>query len=357
MLKAPIQYSSALEEPKPSEDATIKKLNGHFREIMDTTLKDNGHAIRGVHAKSHGVLKGTLTVKENLQSDLAQGMFATPGEHEVTLRMSTNAGDILHDRIPLPRGLAMKVHDVDGERLPDAEGRTQDFIFLNAPAFPAPDADAFESNLAMLAKTTDRVEWLKKVAAETLGAINSAREAVGLGSSPALASLGGVPNLQPLGETYYSATAFRFGDHVAKFRLVPTAEWMIALEGEEVNVAGRHDGIREEVRIQMQSNAAQWAMQVQLLRDLDAQPIEDASVEWSEDVSPFTTVASIDAPVQDAWLPTKVDEVNEHLRFSVWTGLEAHRPLGNINRARKETYAQSSSYRERANGCPIHEPG
>jgi hypothetical protein len=44
------------------------------------------------------------------------------------------------------------------------------------------------------------------------------------------------------------------------------------------------------------------------------------------------------------------------MRFSVWTGLAAHRPLGNINRARRDTYRHSADYRASTNRCPIHEP-
>ena len=40
----------------------------------------------------------------------------------------------------------------------------------------------------------------------------------------------------------------------------------------------------------------------------------------------------------------------------VWTGIEAHRPLGAINRARQEPYRVSSQFRADFNRCPIHEP-
>ena len=33
------------------------------------------------------------------------------------------------------------------------------------------------------------------------------------------------------------------------------------------------------------------------------------------------------------------------MRFSVWTGLAAHRPLGNINRARNAPYRHSAEFR------------
>ena len=51
-----------------------------------------------------------------------------------------------------------------------------------------------------------------------------------------------------------------------------------------------------------------------------------------------------------------MQKVNEEMRFSPWVGLAAHRPLGNINRARKASYEHSAEYRVRFNRCPIHEP-
>lgn len=74
-------------------------------------------------------------------------MFATPGEHGVYMRLSTNAGDILPDTISLPRGLALKVLDVSGERLPGAEGTTQNFVMVNGPVFQAKTTDQFLGSL------------------------------------------------------------------------------------------------------------------------------------------------------------------------------------------------------------------
>jgi hypothetical protein len=64
----------------------------------------------------------------------------------------------------------------------------------------------------------------------------------------------------------------------------------------------------------------------------------------------------VTAAPQDSWSDEKVRQVDEEMRFSVWTGLSAHQPLGNINRARKAAYRHSSDFRQSFNGCPIHEP-
>ncbi len=93
---------------------------------------------------------------------------------------------------------------------------------MNGPVFQAKTADKFLKNLKLLAKTTDRMEGTKVVMSSVLRGVNTALEAVGLSSS-AVQSLGGAPNVDPLGETYFSVTPFRYGDHVAKFRVKPVS--------------------------------------------------------------------------------------------------------------------------------------
>lgn len=65
-------------------------------------------------------------------------------------------------------------------------------------------------------------------------------------------------------------------------------------------------------------------------RDLEKQPVEDHTVQWMEEDSPFQTVATIRAGRQDSWDDAQVQKVNEEMRFPLWTGLLAHQPLGNI---------------------------
>ena len=353
MLQSPIRYRPDVEQPQPDEQATVTDLNETFDTILERTAEDYGHAVRSVHAKSHGLLEGELTIDSDLPAELAQGLFAQGGRHKVLIRLSTNAGDILPDAIGLPRGLAMKVFDVAGDRLPGSEGTAQDFVMVNGPVFQAKTAEKFLGNLKLLAKTTDRLEGTKKVVSAALRGVRHAFEAVGAEAPAAINSLGGAPNVEPLGETYYSATAFRFGDYIAKFSIAPVSPAMIALSGKEIAIEGREDAIREDVRTEMRTLDAEWEFRVQLCRDLEAQPVEDATVLWT---SPFMRVGTIRAAAQDSWSDAHVQQINEETRFSVWTGIAAHQPLGNINRARRDTYRHSADFRARVNGCPYHEP-
>lgn len=95
-------YTPDLEAPQPDEDAIRAGMIAQSAKIQTTTLTDYGHAVRGAHAKAHGLLLGRLEVLPDLPPELAQAAFATPGMHDVMLRLSTNPGDILDDSVPTP---------------------------------------------------------------------------------------------------------------------------------------------------------------------------------------------------------------------------------------------------------------
>lgn len=348
-MSAPIRYTRGLEQPKDDEADTQRALDETLRAIQEQTATDYGHAVRSVHAKGHGLLRGSFEVLGDLPPELAQGLFAQPGRYEAILRLSTNPGDILDDSVSAPRGAALKIVGGAGD------GRPQDFVMADGPAFAAPDAEHFLTNLKLLAKTTDRGEGAKKALSAVLRAVEKAVETVS-GPSPTLQSLGGAPNSHPLGRTYYSQTAFRFGDHAAKFSLAPVSPMIAGLADDAVSVTGRPDALREVVAETMIAADAVWEFRVQLCTDAEAMPIEDASVVWDEMASPYRTVARLTVPAQAAWTPGESEAAEDSLSFSPWHCREAHQPLGSINRARRGAYEHSAAFRAERNGCPIHEP-
>ena len=354
IMTEPIRFSPDVERPEPDEAETVRALNEQFKAILDTTSDDYGHAVRSVHAKGHGIAHGKLTIADDLSDELAQGMFAQPGEYEAIVRISTNAGDILDDSISLPRGLALKVIGLAGERLPDAEGDTQDFVLVNGPVFAAPNPKKFLGNLKLLSKTTDVAEGSKKVLSSVLRGAEAVVEAFG-GQSAMLTTMGGAKPVHPLGATYYSQTPFRYGDFIAKFALVPVSD-IKNYADETVNASGRPDAIREAVNELLIEQGGIWELRVQLCTDLDKMPIEDPTVEWDEGISPYRTVATLRVEPQAGWQHGVSEKIEDRLSFSPWHGLAAHQPLGGVNRARKSPYEFSSDYRGRFNGCPIHEP-
>lgn len=355
MTATPGRYTPAVETPIENEDQVHRDLIDTMRSITETTSEDYGHAVRSVHAKAHGILSGELEIAPGLPPELAQGLFAQAGRHRVLMRFSTNPGDILDDSVSAPRGLALKILDVAGDRLPDSAGdTTQNLILVNAPAFAAPDAKAFLGSLKQLAATTDKAEWAKKLLSATLRGVENVIEAAG-GKSPMIATMGGTPITHPLGDTYYSQVPFRFGDHIAKFALAPVSPNLTRLTGDRVNTADRPDALREVIKETVIESGGTWELRVQLNTDLEKMPVEDASVVWDEDTSPYRTVARLTVAPQLSIDTDLAATVDEQTFFSPWHGLAAHQPLGSVNRARRQAYEMSAEFRARFNRCPMHD--
>jgi hypothetical protein len=133
----PIRYDPAFEILEEDEAETAQGIVDQMRKILEITAKDYGHSVRSVHAKSHAILRGELEVYGNLPEAYAQGIFREGARYDAVLRFSTNPGDILDDSISVPRGLALKIIGVEGDRLEGSEGaNTQDFVMINGPAPP-----------------------------------------------------------------------------------------------------------------------------------------------------------------------------------------------------------------------------
>ncbi|MBY0339200.1 MAG: catalase family protein, partial [Acetobacteraceae bacterium] len=353
----PMRYSPSIEEAEPWEGKRAADLRALMRDIRETTHRLTGHAHRSLHAKSHALLEGTLDVLPGLPRELAQGMFAEPRSYPVVLRLSSNRGDILDDDIGVPRGLAMKVIGVEGPRLPGARSAaTQDFVLVNQPFFTEPDLRVFRRNIRIVDATTQTgLLWKKAVSAVLRPAVAAAR-ALGR-RAPTLTTMGGHPLTHPLGDAYLSQVPFRHGEYVAKYALVPVSPELRRLQDRRLDMRGRPNALRQACIAHFRRHGGVWELRAQLRTNPRTMPIENASAEWPEAESPYRTVARVTVPPQPAWNEARARLVDDGLAFNPWHGIEAHRPLGAINRARLVAYAESARFRAERNGCPIREPG
>lgn len=353
--RSPLPFDAAAEVPDPDEARTTQSLIETMREIQQTVLEDSGHAERSVHAKSYGLLEAEFRVDETIEAPYVQGLFQPGAVHPAVVRLSAIPGDILPDEITLPRGFSLKLFEVDGARLPGSEAdSTQDFVMTNGPTFIAGSPKQFLANLKMLEKTTDKVEGLKKAASFVNRNLEAVLKAFG-GESAMLKAMGGAPMTHPLGDTFYSQSAFRYGDLVAKFSLAPASPELKALAEQKVDIKGRPNGYRELIIDHIAQYGGEWDFRVQLRTHPDMS-IDDPSKEWDQDESPFRPVGRLIVKPQTAWSEARSKAVDDAMSFSVWHGVEAHQPLGPINRVRRANYAAAADFRRAANGCPLHEP-
>jgi hypothetical protein len=352
----PVPYEPAFEVPEDAETQTSFDLQTTMRDISTRTYEDSGRATRSVHAKSHGLLLGELTVLDGLPEVYAQGLFAKGGTYQAVLRLSTTPGDVLDDKVSTPRGLALKLVGVPGVRVEGSENdTTQDFVMVNGPAFQAPNVKKFLGSVKLLAATTDKAPNLKKAFSAVLRGAERVVEAVG-GESAQLKALGGHPETNPLGETYYTQVPILYGRYMAKFSLVPVSDNLRVLTDAPVDLKGKPDGLREAMVEHFSHDGGEWELRVQLNTGVDTMPIEDASVEWPESESPYVTVARLRAGPQAAWNESLSHAIDEGMQFNPWHALAAHRPLGSVNRVRKAVYAMSKRFRAERNGVDIAEP-
>jgi hypothetical protein len=346
------RYDERLATPGPDEAELAADLVEVLQSIQQITLEDEGHGLRAVHAKSHGLLEATLHIDDGLAPELAQGLFAQPGRYDTVLRLSTTPGDLLSDRVSTPRGVAMRICGVEGARLEGSEDMAvQEFILVNGPTFNSPNGKSFLRNLKLLAKTTDRMDRTKRVISAILRGTERGLEAMG-GESATLKSMGGEPPNHILGETFFTQLPIRHGDYIAKYQLVPVSTSLRALTDVRLDLKD-DDAIRDAVVAFFGANTAEWELRAQLSASLADMPVDDASAEWDEARSPFRTVARLVAGPQAAWTQALSREIDDGVGFSPWHGLAAHRPLGEIMRLRKPAYEASHRFRAQHNGQPL----
>lgn len=354
-IQPAVAYSADVEQRAPDEDATIAELVEVFTRMAGVVAEHEGHAHRAVHAKGHALLRGRFRVLDGLSPELSQGLFAAPGEYDALVRLSSPPAEQLPDTVSTPRAMAVKIMDVPGARVEGGdEQHSQDFLMVNGPAFNTPGISGFLRSAKLLAATTERMPRTKQVLSATLRGTEAALEAVG-GQSASLKALGGEPQHHPLGETFFTQVPFRYGPYMAKFSWVPVSPALVALTGQKL--PSEADTQREAVAafFAQPGAVAEWELRVQLCRDLGKMPIEDASVVWPEELSPFQPVGRLVVSEQSSW-NADAEASEDRLAFAPWHALAAHQPLGNINRARRIVMAASRDFRARFNRCPIHEP-
>jgi hypothetical protein len=348
-------YSDDVEAIPLDEDRTIKEIVASLARVSQALAKRYQHAVRPSHGKSHGLLKGTLTVRDGLPEPLAQGLFAVPRTYDLLARLSTEPGELLADTIHTPRGIALKVIGVPGPMLSQHEGEiTQDILLSSGRCFAAADLKGFLRVQRFLEEIAGLPEGVK-LAGTALGfAANKALHLIG--SESTLLNFFGHPYTHPLGESYFSQAPLRYGRYVAKLGLFPASDELQSLAGTTLEPSPGYSVLKDAVVAHFAERGATYELRTQLRTSADTMPIEDASVEWPEAESPFVTVAEVIFPPQDAYRTARQAYADDRLSFTPAHSLAAHRPLGSLMRGRLKAYDAIASLRAELNATRRVEP-
>jgi hypothetical protein len=351
-----VHYSDEIEVKQPDEDQQIQQVVDSMARVNKLMFEKYRHGIRDAHAKSHGILRGELVIYPELATPYAQGVFQTPKTYPVIIRLSTAPGAIMPDGQPTFRGMAIKIIGVEGTKFlaDQADALTQDFLLVNHPVIPTGTVQTYLQQQLKLEKIAGVPEQLQEMQAKITTVAHQALHAVGIHPQPNDLGIG-KQNTHILGETFFTMAALRYGDYIAKISAAPLSENVSMLAGQIID-SENDSALKELVVDFFANNVAEYELRVQLCTDLRIMPVEDGSVEWPQNESPYVPVGKLVIASQQAYSPQRRVYADDVLTFNPFHCLPEHRPLGSIMRARKLAYETSSRYRHQMNAQPRIEP-
>ena len=322
-----------MENVPPGEASDILKLKELQLEQMrvDALMRHVKPAERGQHPKHHGFVVARFMVDSNLGDELRVGLFREPKTYRAVIRFS-NTGEH-DDRMPDNHGMAIKVFAVSPSE-GGAEPQNQDFVLLDHPQFFTPNVASLlafsqkKKSLVLEKHLTGKalLEGLKASFPNEVGLLEGRKQRI----------------KSPLEAEYFSTTPYRFGKTAVKYRAFPEQppdqlkDYLRDVLVEQLSPHEHPASARAR-----RCPAVRFGFYVQRQTDPAVMPIEDPTVVWK---SPWDRVAMIEIDPQEFDLPERWEWGNK-LSFSPWHALDEHRPLGGINRARKDVYPASFNLR------------
>jgi len=332
------QPCTARESVPPDEALHIDRMLEAMRRKMLSDFP-KGVMRRGTHAKMHGCLSARFRVEPDVAEKLAHvlppgaaerlGLFGAPRDYNAWVRFSNEQKDRPDARADL-RAVAIKLLDVPGVKLLDgAEDSTEhDFIMISLDAFVAKNAAEFADMVEAIVDKRWRLLPFLLTHPSTLKQLIRVQKS-------------GRATL--LERSFFSAVPYLLGDVAVKYSLRPTHK-----PAASTATSDDPNSLRTDLKQQLARAAFSFDFLVQVQGDPKRMPIEDATVVWDSEHAPFVKVATLELLQQNFDTPER-NAFGENLSFNPWCCLPAHRPLGGLNRARREIYRALARFRHDRN--------
>ena len=359
-----VRYTPEIERIDPNFDELMTRIVAWWEKVVraSPTVEGSGRAVRGAHAKALGVVRAEFEILPDAPAAYAQGIYATPGRHDALIRFSSASNHLGPDAQLGPvLGFAMKIFDVPGRKLVEDEPdcTTFDYVLKNNPVFVASTARHY---LVLQEVGNDSGKYLARGRAgfhELLADLLTGKGTFEQSDWAweemfAFVKAAQLPVRNPLLSTYWTMAAVRHGDYIAKVRVAPVEASAAHAAHPSLDLSSGPDVFGPALEDELQKGAFDFDVQVQLCTDLDAMPVNEATVEWPEKLSPYVTVARLHLPQQDISGPERFER-GDRLAFNQWRVTAEHRPLGEIMRVR-QIYSTSAWVRRELNHQPQREP-
>lgn len=331
-------------ELSDQEIAAIQRAMELGREISRRAEKINGLPYRrDAHAKATGCVRATFSVNGDIPEKYRYSVFAEPGrEYQAWIRFSNGDMTVQADEKPDARGMAVKVMGVDGDKIaPELPGAaTQDFIMTNTPAFFNRNIFDYVENMSYLAKL-ERTRYYFGISPPRFHP-KLFRRAVETVSSKIST---------PLEAQYYSMLPYQLHNTAYKFSARPCTGMRFDAKVDESD----KDFLTEAMAQKLDDEGACFDFMLQEKIPGKDMPLDDATVIWSEQDSPFVPVARIEIPPQ-SFTSEAQQQFCENLSMNPWHGVGEWEPVGSLNRSRRLVYHAVSQFRHAENDAKVFQP-
>jgi hypothetical protein len=343
----------AEEKIYPDEEESLNKIIDLMADQMRSRFKPGGYE-RGGNTKTHGVLKATVTIRDDLPEHCRKGIFANPGSYPAYVRYAGPGPDVPSDIEDVGfMSMAVKVMGVPGKKIMDLlnltdaeklsqEKFTQDFITTSGgPTFVTPNT-----------RENAKLQYWSLLHMPLFYFLNPKDSHL---LDAAMQSLWNETQYNPLGQRYWSCTPYLLGEGQAvMYSFVPKTQVETKIPGLPFGKVP-FNYLRENMIKTLNDHDVEFDLMIQIQTDPHLMPIEDSSVRWPEKLSPFIPVATVYIPKQQFESQALI-EFTKRLKMNPWHCLPEHRPLGNLNRARLRLYSELSKFRQDMNQTTHLEP-
>jgi hypothetical protein len=296
--------------------------------------RGDGQAHRGFHVKSHVGLSAEFRVLEDIPAAARHGVFRTSRTFKAWLRISNGFSAAQPDWFPDLLGFAVKLEGVAGAAvLADQEGAgSQDFLALNQPYLPAEDA----GQLLVMSTSAANVLTAPLVLVRGLGLARTLTVMLWtLRWTPRRLLLRSVTT-----EDFYSEVPITLGPHAVKFK------WRSRQQPAAARGGSWRNWFRDELRQRLAGGDLRYDFLVQFYVDPVKTPI-DGAAEWKPADAPLVKLAELLVSRRDldAAETRREESYLDGVSFTPWHAIAEHRPIGNIQRARRVLYLASAGNR------------
>jgi hypothetical protein len=330
----------AEEQVQPDEDRHLEDIIA----TMGAQMRKHwtpGHFERDGNTKTHGVVRGELTVRDDLPRHMRRGVFAEPRTYRAWVRFSGPGPYITPDIDDVGfMSISIKLMGVPGPKLLDDEKHTQDLFGVSTPTFVTPDTSANAQLQRWSYRNAPLYYFLNLRRPHLLDAV--------------MQFLWVKTQSSPLEGEYFSCVPYLLGEGQAtQYSVRPrrTARTRVP----RLPFRPPDNYLRDAMVATLAERDVELDLLLQVQTDPHLMPVENNAVLWPESLSPRVPAAVLRIPRQRFDSPEQLAFARV-LSYNPWHCLPEHRPLGNQSRARLRLYKELSQLRQSMNGVAHFEP-